>query len=58
MPDLRETFSISSPARFASFLHKYAMSLAPPLLTLPAFAFAALEPLLGMESTREKKGEG
>ena len=34
------------------------MSLAPLLLTLPAFAFTALEPLLGTESTGEKKGEG
>ena len=58
MLDLRETFLISSPAHFAPFLHKYAMSLAPPLLTLPAFAFAALEPLLGIKSTGEKKGEG
>ena len=58
VPDLGETFPISSLARFTSFLHKYAMSLAPLLLTLPAFAFAALEPLLGTESTGEKKGEG
>jgi len=58
MPDLRETSPISSPICFIPFLHKYATSLAPPLLTLPAFAFAALEPLLGSESTGEKKGEG
>ena len=58
VPDLRETFPILSPAHFTSFLHKYATSLAPPLLTLPAFAFAALEPLLGTESAGEKKGEG
>ena len=32
VPDLRETFPILSPARFASFLHKYAMSLIPPSL--------------------------
>ena len=44
-PDLRETSPISSPVYFAFILHKYAMSLAPPLLTLPALAFAALEPL-------------
>ena len=44
--DLGETFPISSPVRFTFFLHKYAMNLAPPLLTLPAFALAALEPLL------------
>ena len=56
--DLRETSLISSPVRFVPFLHKYATSLAPPLLTLLAFAFAALEPLLGTESTGEKKGEG
>ena len=55
MPDLRETFPILSPARFTPFLHKYAMSLAPPLLTLPAFAFAALEPVARI---REHRGEG
>ena len=32
-------------------------SLAPLLLTLSSFAFAALEPLLGTESAGEKKGE-
>ena len=57
VPDLRVTSSISSPVHFIPFLHKYATSLAPPLLTLPTFAFVALEPLLGTESTREKKGE-
>jgi len=56
--DLRETPLISLSVRFIPFLHKYATSLAPPLLTLPAFAFAALEPLLGSESNGEKKGEG
>ena len=34
------------------------MSLAPLLLTLPAFAFSALNLLLRTESTGEKKGEG
>ena len=57
-PDLMETSPISSPVRFAPFLHKYVTSLAPLLLTLPAFAFAALEPLLGTESAGEKEGEG
>ena len=57
-PDLRETSPILSPVRFAPFLHKYVMSLAPLLLTLSAFAFTALEPLLGIESAGEKKGEG
>ena len=56
-PDLRKTSLISSPVRFAPFLHKYVMSLAPLLLTLPAFAFSAFEPLLRTESAREKKGE-
>ena len=58
MPNLRETSLISSPVRFAPFLHKYVMSLAPLLLTLPAFAFSALKPLLRIESAGEKKGEG
>ena len=58
VPDLRETSPISSLIHFAPFLHKYMMSLAPLLLTLPAFASATLEPLLGIESAREKKGEG
>ena len=56
-PDLRETSPISSPVCFTPFLHKYVTSLAPLLLTLPAFAFSALEPLLRIESTGEKKGE-
>ena len=56
--NLRETSPITSPVRFAPFRHKYVTSLAPPLLTLPTFAFAALEPLLGTESAGEKKGEG
>ena len=45
-PDLRETSPISSPSGFILPLHKYVKSLAPPLLTLPAFAFAASKPLL------------
>ena len=58
MLDLRETSPILSPVCFAPFLHKYVTSLTPLLLTLSAFAFTALEPLLGTESTEEKKGEG
>ena len=56
--DSRETSPILSPIHFTPFQHKYATSLAPPLLTLPAFAFAAPELLLGTESAGEKKGEG
>ena len=58
MLDLRETSPISSPVHFIPFLHKYVSSLAPLLLTLPAFAFSALELLLRIESAGEKKGEG
>jgi hypothetical protein len=58
MLDLRETSPISSPDYFIPFLHKYETSLAPPLLTLAAFAFAAFELLLRTESAGEKKGEG
>ena len=59
-PDLRETSLVLSPIRFAPLPHKYMMSLAPLLLTLPTFAFSALERLLRTEeeSTGEKKGEG
>ena len=45
-PDLRETTPISSPGGFISSLHKNAKSLALPLLTFSAFAFAASVPLL------------
>ena len=44
--DLRETSPISSPGGFVSSLHKYAKSLALPLLTFSVFAFAASVPLL------------
>ena len=54
--DLRETSPISSPVHFSPFLHKYVTSLAPLLLTLPAFTFSAFEPLLRTESAGEKKG--
>ena len=55
--DSRETSPISSPDRFVLSLHKYETSLAPPLLTLPVFAFSAFEPLPRIESVGEKKGE-
>ena len=57
-PDLRETSLVSLPIRFAPFPHKYITSLTPLPFTLPTFAFAALEPLLGTESAGEKKREG
>ena len=57
-PDLRETSPISSPVCFTPFLHKYVTSLAPLLLTLPAFALSAFKPLLKTESAGERKGEG
>ena len=57
VPNLRETSPISSPVCFVPFLHKYVMSLTPPLLTLPIFAFSAFEPLQRTENAREKKGE-
>ena len=56
-PDSRETSPILSPDRFVLSLHKYEMSLTPPLLTLPVFAFSAFEPLQRTESAGEKKGE-
>ena len=57
-PYLRETSPILPPVHFAPFPHTYVSSLAPLLLTLPAFAFSALNLLLRTESTGEKKGEG
>ena len=53
VPDLGETSPISSPVRFAFTLHKYATSLAPPLLTLPVLAL----PSLSRRQSREPREE-
>ena len=54
---MRETSPISSPVRFTFTLHKYATSLAPPLLTLPILALPYLSHRQSREPQEEERKE-